>query len=146
MLVVQWELNYSSPVWILPASGPTAWWPHGWHIAEFDVDVWAGKNRHQWLWWRAASLRVHDPSIHQGLNDINWLNHLATHSHMLQVCMSKFISVEWHNCMTLKCLFFVCTVGVGLNSDCYLVSVCVLFTQAYPCISTGIYGKWFQLR
>jgi len=39
MLVVRQELNYSSPVRILPAPGPTTWWPHGRHVAEFVVDV-----------------------------------------------------------------------------------------------------------
>ena len=39
MLVVRRELNYSSPVWILPVPWLTEWWPHGRHVAEFVVDV-----------------------------------------------------------------------------------------------------------
>jgi len=62
--ILTYLLTYSSPVWILAAPGPTAWWPHGRHVAEFVVNVRAGGNMLQLLWWHAASLTVHDPSTH----------------------------------------------------------------------------------
>ena len=39
-MVVRRELNYSSPVWILPAPGPTAWSPHGHRICRRCLSWW----------------------------------------------------------------------------------------------------------
>jgi len=102
MLVVRQELNYSSPVWILPVPGPTACrWPQGRYVAEFVVDVWAGENR-----------------LHSHFDDV--LLHWLFMIHSIHTPRFRTTSTGW--------IISVLTV-TGTSWCCNLARLCLQLTQ-----------------